>query len=145
MIESQSRYISSMVNELVAAKTKGETLAVHPKAIAVHDFNTALQHELGQSSFADPNCMSWYKQEDGRITNNWPGTVLRYQRELDKVRWDEYEIEGSGKDRLDAKKSSYVGRAVEEMPVGYATMLLGAVAVAGGYYLAGGRALRRRR
>lgn len=144
MIESQSRYISGMINELVTSKAKNESLVITPKSSSVQAFNEQLQNELSKSSFADPNCQSWYKLEDGRITNNWPGTAMRYQKELDRIRWDEYEIEGSGKERLERKKSSHVGRVIEEVPIGYKTMVLGAVIAVGGYYMAGGKALRRR-
>lgn len=145
MIETQSRYISTLISELVSSKARNETFAITPKPSFVQTFNSQLQTELSKSSFADPNCHSWYKQEDGRITNNWPGTVLRYQRELDRVVWDEYEIEGSAKERLERKKESYVGRVVEEVPVGYKSLVLGAVAAVGGYYyLVNGRGLRRR-
>lgn len=144
MIESQSRYLTGLINEIVSAKTRGETLALHPKPEAVAAFNELIQSQLSTSSFADPNCHSWYKQEDGRITNNWPGTVLRYQHELSKVQWGDYIAEGSAKERVERKNASWVGRAVEEVPVSYTTMALGAALAVGGYYLAGGRALRRR-
>lgn len=63
-----------------------------------------------------------YKNEAGLITNNWSGTAVEYQKILSKVDWEDYTSEGSGKDVLDGKKSSNVGRVVEETRVSDATI-----------------------
>ncbi len=42
-------------------------------------FNAELQAELADSSFAG-SCNSWYKTADGKITNNWMGSVEDYRQ-----------------------------------------------------------------
>ena len=40
-------------------------------------YNARLQEELERTVWAATG-KSWYKTEDGRITNNWSGTTTRY-------------------------------------------------------------------
>ncbi|KAF7586666.1 hypothetical protein BBP40_008515 [Aspergillus hancockii] len=148
MIEAQSRYLSTLVGEVVRAKAQGDSLALQPQPNVVSAFNKRIQAELQSSSFADPNCHSWYKLEDGRITNNWPGRVVQYQKELSRVRWEDYLVEGTGRRRLEGKKATNIGRVQEELPVRTTTLVLGALGVAlalGGYYMNGTGTLRWRR
>jgi cation diffusion facilitator CzcD-associated flavoprotein CzcO len=80
MIEAQSRYINALIKEVLAAKEGNETLVILPDAKRLNEFNENIQAKLQQSSFADPECSSWYKNEEGVITNNWSGTVVEYQK-----------------------------------------------------------------
>ncbi len=81
MIEAQSKYINTLIKEVLAARSRGETLVILPNAKRLKEFNDEIQRELEKSSFADPNCNSWYKvSENGRITNNWSRTVVEYQK-----------------------------------------------------------------
>ncbi|KAA8648056.1 flavin-containing monooxygenase [Aspergillus tanneri] len=137
MIEAQSRYLSVLINEVLRARKSGKTLSLVPRPEVVHSYNEDLQARLAKSSFADPNCQSWYKTESGRITNNWPSRVVRYQKDMDRVYLDEYLAEGTGKELVKGKKV-YLGRVVEESPVSYATLMLGLVGVVvGGAYMNG--------
>ncbi|TPX08494.1 uncharacterized protein E0L32_009981 [Thyridium curvatum] len=92
MIEAQSRYISELVKEVVDARRKGDSLMIAPKRSALERFNKDLQSELNQSSFANPGCNSWYKNADGLITTNWSRNVVDYQRLLERVDWDDFEL-----------------------------------------------------
>jgi len=80
MIESQSRYINVLIQEVLHARQQGGALVIKPKEKRVKAFNDEIQAELAQSSFADPNCASWYKTASGKITNNWSRTVIDYQK-----------------------------------------------------------------
>lgn len=81
MIEAQSKYISGQIGEVLAARTAGKSLAITPRDARVAAFNKEIQGELNASSFADPNCNSWYKRKDnGRITQNWSRNVVDYQK-----------------------------------------------------------------
>lgn len=114
MIEAQSRYINALVTPVLEAKRQGQSLSLKPKKRRLEAYNEAVQAVLKNSSFADPNCNSWYKNEAGLITNNWSGTVIDYQKQLSKVDWEDYEIEGFGEDVLREKKETSIGRVVEE-------------------------------
>ncbi|KAF4233355.1 hypothetical protein CNMCM8980_000369 [Aspergillus fumigatiaffinis] len=148
MIEAQSRYITALVSQILQAQKDGQSLALRPKPEAVKKFNEDIQAALRKSSFADPNCSSWYKTEDGRITNNWHSTVVDYQNELSRVRWDDYIAEGTGKALIAKKKETHIGRVKEETLIRNTSLLWGAASVAvalGGYYLKGSALVRGNR
>ena len=81
MIEVQSKYINVLIKEVVDARRNGGNLVIEPNATRFKKYNEEIQSELAGSSFADPNCNSWYKvKESGKITNNWSRTVVDYQK-----------------------------------------------------------------
>ena len=73
MIECQARYVVDCVEQLVARNLK--YLDLRRDVMAA--YNARLQEELGRTVWAATG-KSWYKTEDGRITNNWSGTTTRY-------------------------------------------------------------------
>lgn len=91
MIEAQSRYLSTLISAVMDARHRGERIGIMPKNERNEDFNNKIQDILKESSFADPKCGSWYKNKEGRITNNWSGTVVEYQEVLSKVDWEDFE------------------------------------------------------
>ncbi|KAJ5777321.1 hypothetical protein N7520_000567 [Penicillium odoratum] len=147
MIEAQSRYLNSLVGEVMRVKQQGRKLSLKPTPEAVKDFNDRIQEVLRNSSFADPNCNSWYKRADGVITNNWSGTVVEYQEELSQVQWQDYIAGGSGKSLIAKKRPTYLGRVKEESFFSSTSLLLGTVGtlvIVGGYFAARPNLLRSR-
>lgn len=144
MIEAQSRYLNILVKEVMQARQQGKTLALKPEPDALTSYNDRIQAILRKTSFADPNCNSWYKRDDGVITNNWSGTVMDYQRELSKVQWQDYVAEGTGKDRFVSKAATKVSHAQEEILLSNFSLLVGAISVlsATGYFVASSRWLK---
>lgn len=69
MIESQSRYINGLIKPVLDARKEGKSLSLRPKHSKVAEYNEKVQGELQNSSFNDPNCNSWYKNDAGLITN----------------------------------------------------------------------------
>lgn len=122
MIEAQSSYIAALISPILAARRQGKSLSIRPKDSRMKEFNEKLQTELANSAFADPNCQSWYKTDEGLITNNWSRNVVDYQEMVEKVKWDDYEIEGDGKEVLRQKKEVKIGRVKEETVVGDGTL-----------------------
>jgi hypothetical protein len=122
MIEAQSSYIAALISPILAARRQGKPLSIRPKDSRMKEFNEKLQTELANSAFADPNCQSWYKTDEGLITNNWSRNVVDYQEMVEKVKWDDYEIEGDGKEALRQKKEVKIGRVKEETVVGDGTL-----------------------
>jgi len=154
MIEAQSRYITTLIAPVLSARSANQTLSLSPKPAVVAAYNARIQAILQNSSFNDPDCNSWYKNEAGLITNNWSGTVVEYQKQLEEVDFGEYEVEGSGvgvvlKKEGGAREVRRVGRVREETVVGdgwvavLGVVSLGAV-VAAGWVLRGSRGLRIR-
>ncbi|KAJ5546612.1 hypothetical protein N7494_004197 [Penicillium frequentans] len=136
MIEAQSRYLNGLVGEVMRAKQQGQKLSLKPSPAAMKAFNDKIQALLRDSSFADPNCNSWYKRADGIITNNWSGTVVEYQEELSQIQWEDYIADGSGKDLVANKRPKSLGRIREESFFSNMSLLIGtfgALAVVGGY------------
>ncbi|MFL6061914.1 MAG: flavin-containing monooxygenase [Marmoricola sp.] len=71
MMESQSAYIRQMVQ--VAAQTGH--VEVRPSTEERYD--AEIQQRLAASVWG--GCSSWYRDEAGRVTTNWPGTVVEYK------------------------------------------------------------------
>ena len=151
MIESQSRYINSLITPILAARSAHRTLSLSPKRAVVEAYNARIQAVLQKSSFNDPSCNSWYKNEAGLITNNWSGTVVEYQKQLERVDFGEYVVEGTGRDEVvkgGGGEVRKVGRVREETVVSDKWVaVLGAVslgAVAAGWVMRGSKGLRMR-
>ncbi|KAF2277780.1 flavin-binding monooxygenase-like protein [Westerdykella ornata] len=140
MIEAQSRYLNTLVAAVLDARNRGERLALMPKESKTKEFNDKIQAILQKSSFADPNCGSWYKNKEGKITNNWSGTVIEYQNLLSKVDWEDYEVaagpvrkKGVSASRVvfgSGKKETKIGRVKEETSVSNFGLVMGALSVA---------------
>jgi hypothetical protein len=139
MIEAQSRYINGLITPVLAARQANQALSLSPKHSKVVAYNERVQEVLLKSSFNDPNCNSWYKNDAGLITNNWSGTVIEYQKMLANVDFDDYEIEGSGVEVVKKKPVIELGRVREETLVSdklIVTMgVLSVGAVAAGFVL----------
>lgn len=123
MIESQSRYISVLVKHVLRARQEKKVLSFSPKGSAVEEYNFRVQQVLQTSSFANPNCTSWYKNAKGKIITPYSGTVIQYQHELSEIPWDSFDIQGTARKTLQGTKS-YVGRVVEETLLSYPTLAI---------------------
>ncbi|KAL2797748.1 hypothetical protein BJX66DRAFT_323200 [Aspergillus keveii] len=129
MIEAQSRYLNALVGEVLRARRQGQSLAIKPDPDALERYNRELQQVLATGSFADPKCSSWYKTEEGKITNNWSSTVVDYQRNLSQVRWSDYVVEGSAKDNARTRKTTHLGRVREESYLSNGSLILTAASM----------------
>jgi hypothetical protein len=147
MIEAQSRYLNALVSAVLDARNRGERIGIMPRADRTNEFNNKMQEVLKESSFADPKCGSWYKNKEGRITNNWSGTVVEYQHVLSKVDWEDFETTttvqgeqiGERAERASrvvfgsGKQETKIGRVREETVVSNTVLALGTLsAVAAG-------------
>lgn len=146
MIEAQSKYICALVAEVLRARQAGKSLSITAKKDRLEEYNKEIQEKLSSSSFAHPSCNSWYKNEKGVITNNWSGTVVEYQKMLERVRWTDYELSGTGAEGM-PETSRKIPRVVEETYVSYTTLALGVasmLAVGAGWALRSSGRLRLR-
>jgi cation diffusion facilitator CzcD-associated flavoprotein CzcO len=73
MIECQADHILAAISE-VLDKQIG-TIDVRPDVMQA--YNDRIQQELATTAWATTD-HSWYKNEAGRITNNWSGSTIRY-------------------------------------------------------------------
>lgn len=75
MLESQIRYVLGCVRMI-----RGRQLAwIDVRADVQRAFNRDLQQRFRRTVWA-AGCTSWYKTEDGKIVNNWPGWTFAYRR-----------------------------------------------------------------
>ena len=145
MIEAQSRYINGLITPILSARKNGHALSLTPLKAPLNAYNAQIQKELANSTFNDPNCQSWYKNEKGIITNNWSRTVVEYQKMVEDVKFEEYEVEGEGRESVQRRKV-HVGRVKEETAVSDRTMMVmgavGTAAVVVGWVLRNSRYLQ---
>jgi cation diffusion facilitator CzcD-associated flavoprotein CzcO len=66
--------------------------AMDVTAAAQARFNRDLQQALGKTTWADPACHSWYKNDKGHITQNWSSSVRDYMQATSKVAWDDFDV-----------------------------------------------------
>ncbi len=81
MLECQMRYVLRAVEAL--ARRGPAYLDVRPEALDT--FDRELQDRLAGTVW-QTGCASWYVDESGRNTNNWPGLQLEYRRRTHRLR-----------------------------------------------------------
>ena len=148
MIEAQSKYIATLARGILDARMRSPpsanadilsptqhdrsmTIALAPRADKTKAYNEKIQAVLQKSSFADPACASWYKDpETGRITNNWSGTVVDYQKQMSSVDWSDFE-DGDVVAKLRGTTTESWNRVREESLVSDRALMIGGSALAG--------------
>ena len=116
-IEAQSLYINTMISAILHAKRRGMTLQLQPRAEVVKAYNEEVQSRLARSTFADPNCTSWFKDQHGRITTNWCGSAIQYQERTNSVDWTDFEISGTAAEEYRNAAPTRWKRVVEETQI----------------------------
>jgi cation diffusion facilitator CzcD-associated flavoprotein CzcO len=118
MIEAQSQYINRLISAVCKSSSEsqvpGTYLSIQPKAGESDQWNTEVQEGLGRSTLASALCSSWYRATDGRITTNWSGTAVNYQKAVSSVAWSAFDLQGPGAKELLAKGQTSWARVVEE-------------------------------
>lgn len=118
VIEAQTRYISVLIEKVLRARRNSQTLALSPSDDSTMRYWHEVQSALQKTSFSDPNCNSWWKRDDGVITNNWAGTAVDYQKNLSTVTWGDYNATGTASGDVDYLKGkgtiTKIGRVREE-------------------------------
>ncbi len=85
MIERQVEY----VRQCIATLHERGLRYLDVRADAQREFNEQLQKDLGNTVWAG-GCQSWYKNEDGKIVNNWSKTTLAYWWNVRKPDFSKY-------------------------------------------------------
>ncbi|MET0236495.1 MAG: NAD(P)/FAD-dependent oxidoreductase [Kibdelosporangium sp.] len=84
MMEGQFGYILDMVRKL----SPGSCVDVREDVAAA--FDAEMRDRLGRSVWAE--CSSWYRDQSGRITTNWPGLVREYRRRTARAELADYQV-----------------------------------------------------
>ena len=87
MLECQIRYVLSALKKL----QNNKALYMELRQDAMAQFGKYLHARL-KSSVWEANCDSWYKNEAGRVVNNWPDFTFRYARATAQCRADDYQF-----------------------------------------------------
>ncbi len=87
MIEAQTRYILSCLQALDSRNARW----LNVKAGVQKAYNEWVQRRLQNSVWAAVD-RSWYKDEKGKITNNWVGRTTEYRRKTREMNPDDYEF-----------------------------------------------------
>lgn len=86
-IEAQIDYIVQGVKMLLANRAK--TMDVKPDVQA--KYNKAIQKRLSKTNW-NSGCSSWYLTDDGFNATMYPGFATQYQRQMKRVKRDDYVI-----------------------------------------------------
>ncbi|KAL8783771.1 MAG: hypothetical protein Q9213_004387 [Squamulea squamosa] len=116
-IEAQSLYVNTLIAAVISSKRRGQTLQLQPKAEVIRAYNDEVQSRLANSTFADPNCTSWFKDDHGRITTNWCGSAIQYQERTNSLDWGDYEISGTAAKEYENRAPTRWRRVVEETQI----------------------------
>jgi hypothetical protein len=111
MLESQVRYVISCIRELETRP--GVAMDVKPERLAA--FSGDIQARLANSVW-ESGCHSWYLDENGKNTINWPGFTFTYRRETLKAAPDDFRFlpAQKGGQARGRQASSTPEKAVEE-------------------------------
>jgi cation diffusion facilitator CzcD-associated flavoprotein CzcO len=88
MLECQSRYIVRAIGLL---RRKGARY-MNVRADLQRRFNEEAQARLAQTVPARPDCFTYFKDANGRITTQWPGYALEYRIRTHAARAGDYEF-----------------------------------------------------
>jgi cation diffusion facilitator CzcD-associated flavoprotein CzcO len=87
MIECQAKYIMQCLAEARARNLK----RLEVRADVMRRYNEDIQAQLKDSVWA-AGCHSWYHNDAGKVTNNWPGYTQTYRRRTEKLNLADYEL-----------------------------------------------------
>jgi cation diffusion facilitator CzcD-associated flavoprotein CzcO len=85
MLESQVRYVMGAIRALDRERLAWLDL----KPDCMRSYNEEMQTRLKHSVW-DSGCSSWYKNEAGKNTNNWPGFTFEYRRRTRTIDLEDY-------------------------------------------------------
>ena len=88
MLERQVEYMMKALTALDEASAKG----LMPSKSAQDRWNKQMQEDLKKTVWADPACNSWYKTDDGLITQNWSSHTRDYAKAVSVVKLEDYEL-----------------------------------------------------
>jgi len=86
MLERQSEYIAQALVEM----QRRNVAAIEPAREVQDRFNREVQAALARTTWADPQCTSWYKNAAGRNTQNWHSHTGDYAAATKTINFQDY-------------------------------------------------------
>ncbi|KAH7082310.1 hypothetical protein FB567DRAFT_605627 [Paraphoma chrysanthemicola] len=91
--ERQAKFATKAVREVLLRERKGIKFAMHPKRSVELKYNEEVQKkQAGKYVWANSNCVTYYKNDDGWNTFTMPWTWWQFRRMLRRIIWDEWEV-----------------------------------------------------
>ncbi len=90
MFECQVRYIVQAVEKLINEKLT----SIEVRQEVMDNYNHNIQRDLTETVWA-ADCHSWYKNDSGKITNNWPHTTIDYWLKTRQPNWTEFILQSA--------------------------------------------------
>jgi cation diffusion facilitator CzcD-associated flavoprotein CzcO len=90
MMEQQFGYILQVLRRIA----DGTVSCVDVRRYVADVYDAEMQRRLGESVWS--GCASWYREDSGRISTNWPGLVSEYRRRTARLDLTDYEDIGAG-------------------------------------------------
>ena len=87
MVEQQSRYVARCIDKLL---THGLT-SIEPRPDSQQSYNDRMQGELGGTVWVT-DCDSWYKNDAGKVTLNWPRSTTAYRWHMRGPDFTDFEL-----------------------------------------------------
>ena len=87
MVEQQSRYVANCIKKLL---THGLT-SMEPRPDSQQVYNDRMQGELAGTVWVS-DCDSWYKNEAGKVTLNWPRSTTYYRWHMRGPDFTDFEL-----------------------------------------------------
>jgi cation diffusion facilitator CzcD-associated flavoprotein CzcO len=89
MVECQVAYAVDCIDKLLTHGLR--SLSVNPRVERA--YNARMQAELGQTVWV-ANCDSWYKNEAGKVVNNWPRSTAAYRWHMRSPDFADFDMRG---------------------------------------------------
>lgn len=92
MFETQALWVTKVLKTVYTNLGRGKRTAFAVKAAVESEYNVTVQEKMKQLAFTDPKCTSFYKNDRGVVTTNWPWRLAEYWRRLSSIEWENYDI-----------------------------------------------------
>ncbi len=86
MLERQVEYALLALEEM----REKNIAAIEVKQNTQEQYNRELQDDLAKTTWADPHCNSWYKNDQGHNTQNWSSNTRDYAKITQQINLDDY-------------------------------------------------------
>ena len=89
MVERQANYIVRCVDKILRHKLK----SLDVNETVMRAYNDRMQGELAKTVWV-ANCDSWYKNDSGKVVNNWPHSTLAYWWHMRGPEFTDFDMQG---------------------------------------------------
>ncbi|GAB3283899.1 flavin-containing monooxygenase [Parahaliea aestuarii] len=89
MVERQVNYAVACIEKLLANGLSSLDI----NASVMRDYNVKMQRDLADTVWV-ASCDSWYKNDAGKVVNNWPHTTTRYWWHMREPDFSDFDMKG---------------------------------------------------